>query len=123
MLCRDRGVWRRNAEACDAAGGNFTADANDNWTCVNPRRPAGAAEQQLGTIPQGLPDDLVCKSSEPYSPCIAASVAAAELWVYALQYRSTCAKEPTYPDVVDCLSRHLWGLPFGFRKHYSPPRP
>ena len=82
------------------------------WLCH-----AGAAD----TIPMGLPDDLVCKSAEPYSPCQAAREAAAELWNYAAQYRSACAKEPTYPDLVDCLSRHLWGVPFGFRKHYIPP--
>ena len=82
------------------------------WLC-----PAGAGD----TIPMGLPDDLVCKSAEPYSPCEAASMVAGELWNYGSQYRSACAKEPTYPDLVDCLSRHLWGVPFGFRKHYVPP--
>ncbi len=72
-------------------------------------------------IPPGLPDDLMCKSAEAYSPCEAASAVAGELWVYAPQYRSACAKEPTYPDLVDCLSRHLWGVPFGVRKHYASP--
>ena len=90
------------------------SDALDRgvWRRVDPR-----------TIPLGLPDDLVCKSAAPYSPCEAASVVAGELWVYAPQYRSACDKEPTYPDLVDCLSRHLWGVPFGSRKHYSPPNP
>jgi len=83
--------------------------------------PVAWAGEPNGSIPPGLTDDLVCKNPEPYSPCEAASAVAGELWVYAPQYRRACEKEPTYPDLVDCLSRHLWGVPFGFRMRYVPP--
>ena len=82
---------------------------------------AHAADSDPVTFPPGLPDDLICKSPEPYSPCVAGHALAAELWNYAPQYRSACVNETTYPNMVDCLSRHIWGVPFGARKHYVPP--
>jgi hypothetical protein len=81
---------------------------------------AHAADSDPVTFPPGLPDDLICKSPEPYSPCVAGHALAAELWKYAPQYRSACVNETTYPNMGGLsVTPHL-GVPFGARKHYIP---